>query len=385
MPQATNITGLFWRAAEAESGERSPRDVVRHSLRCLEAFDAGKVVSPKTGKPVKLMELLADMGMEEDLVYASPELARGESFDERSLVFTLGVLIFERLTGRHPFGTSDTGAKVARIRRGEMGSGVNYFPQVPADLRSILMRAMGPFPEERFTTLAEMKEALRRFGGLAGLASVGRPKFFDAPTQVAPPSLLQNLTKEAGWGGDKTPATLSASPEWMAKPAATAPRQAPEGLAEVPTIPKAVTEADLEQLFDDDTDEQGVPPDGEPPGPAGDPPTSSLPLVLSEPPRSSTEVAVPDIAGSALRPQPLTLASPASRLMPLLYVVIGAALASVAFLVFYPRTPQVHEPVAPGGKVGIAPPPRPVTPPTAPEVVPSPKAAPTPAPTPAVT
>ena len=78
--------------------------------------------------------------------YASPEQARGESLDERSLVFSVGVLLFEELTGRHPFGAVDSPRRFARIQKCELGSGVQYFPQVPAQLRTVLMKAMGPVP-----------------------------------------------------------------------------------------------------------------------------------------------------------------------------------------------------------------------------------------------
>jgi len=237
-----SVTDIFWSAAAPESIERTPRDVVRHALGCLEAFEAGQVFS-KAGKPVNLMELLADVGIEEDLVYASPELARGESFDERSLVFTLGVLIFERLTGRHPFGTSDAAARVARIRRGEMGSGVNYFPQVPADLRGILMRSMGPFPEERYRNLQEMKEALRKFGGVQPGEQPGKPKFFDAPTRVAPSSLMDTLAHESQQAGPRPHSV----PDWMNPDAAkakagqsTAPKPAAAPASE-PVVPAGVS------------------------------------------------------------------------------------------------------------------------------------------------
>jgi len=335
----SNITQIFWSAAQPESAEHSPRDVARHALRCLEAFDAGIVVSPRTGKPTKLMELLATMGMEEDLVYASPELARGESFDERSLVFTLGVLIFERLTGRHPFGTSDAGAKVARIRRGEMGSGVNYFPRVPADLRGILMRAMGPFPEERFHSLEEMKQALRRFGGVAGLAAEGRPKFFDAPTRVAGPEELPDIKtqvsaapsftggddpgQQAGWDTDRTPVRAIDIPDRQGTPGWLADR----------TEPPDAVQKELARLFEDSTDQSGEALARASAPRPGDLPTSNQPLPL---------------AGSRSRRSPGRLLT---ILMPVIYVSIGAVLASLVFLLFSkpaPRVVQLHERVTPG-------------------------------------
>ena len=73
------------------------------------------------------------------------------------MVFSVGVLLFEELTGRHPFGQT-TARRFARIKKGELGSGVQYFPEVPTELRSMLVQAMGPFPEERFASLAELRQ-----------------------------------------------------------------------------------------------------------------------------------------------------------------------------------------------------------------------------------
>ena len=73
------------------------------------------------------------------------------------------MLLFEELTGRHPFGAMASGRRFARIQKCELGSGVQFFPQVPAQLRNVLMKAMGPFPEERYRSLKEMREHLERF------------------------------------------------------------------------------------------------------------------------------------------------------------------------------------------------------------------------------
>src|SRR5207302_538174 len=56
-----------------------------------------------------------------------------------------------------------SGRRFARIQKCELGSGVQFFPQVPGQLRNVLMKAMGPFPEERYRSLKEMREHLDRF------------------------------------------------------------------------------------------------------------------------------------------------------------------------------------------------------------------------------
>ena len=63
-----------------------------------------------------------------DLSYASPEQARGETLDERSLVFSVGVLLFEELTGRHPFGAMAAGAPLRAHPEVRAGLGRAVFP-----------------------------------------------------------------------------------------------------------------------------------------------------------------------------------------------------------------------------------------------------------------
>jgi hypothetical protein len=156
----------FWSLAHSadlpDSTDPDPRAVVRHVLKILDALAAGEVGDGVSQCSLSFLALLRQHEAMGDLSYASPEQARGEGVDERSLVFSVGVLLFEELTGRHPFGR-ETARRFARIKKGEMGSGVQYFPQVPTELRGVLVQAMGPFPEERFASLAELRRALEAF------------------------------------------------------------------------------------------------------------------------------------------------------------------------------------------------------------------------------
>jgi hypothetical protein len=163
-----SLAERFWsivRSGSQSDDETSPepRAVVRHVLRILDALAAGEVGDALSQSTVSFLQLLRQQEQAGDLSYASPEQARGESLDERSLVFSVGVLLFEELTGRHPFGAMASGRRFARIQKCELGSGVQFFPQVPAQLRNVLMKAMGPFPEERYRSLKELREHLERF------------------------------------------------------------------------------------------------------------------------------------------------------------------------------------------------------------------------------
>jgi len=164
-PQSS-LSERFWSLARVMKQSGDPNDpvaVVRHVLRILDALDRGEQGNVVSVATMSFLKLLRESEIAGDLSYASPEQVRGEMIDERSLVFSVGVLLFERLTGRHPFGAEASGRRVSRIRKGEFGSGVNYFPTVPAGLRQVLMRAMGPFPEERYASLRQLRARLEQF------------------------------------------------------------------------------------------------------------------------------------------------------------------------------------------------------------------------------
>ena len=182
----------FWslaQAAEREDDSTDPVAVVEQALRVLDELDAGKVGDNLTARTLNFLALLRQYEVKGDLLYASPEQARGEQLDERALVFSVGVLIFEKMTGRHPFGEKGNPDRLARIRRGEMASGVNYFPIVPPGLRTVLVKAMGPFPEERWSSLLELRAQLERF-----VDQAKNPQDYSGPTRAARP--LSALPRE---------------------------------------------------------------------------------------------------------------------------------------------------------------------------------------------
>lgn len=185
----------FWSLAKGmERAEQSdePVAVVEHVLAVLDALEGGQVGDQLTANTLNFLALLRQYEMNGDLLYASPEQARGEQVDERSLVFSVGVLLFEKLTGRHPFGAEGNPQRLARMQRGEMASGVNYFPIVPAELRVVLLRAMGPFPEERWGSLAELRVQLERF-----VDRVKHPEEYTGPTQARPlPAIPESATDD---------------------------------------------------------------------------------------------------------------------------------------------------------------------------------------------
>ena len=92
--------------------------------------------------------------------YMSPEQVDGEELDGRSDIFSLGIVLFELLTGRRLFKAKSRDETIARVRRAEVPSPRGYRPEISMELEGILLRALAARREDRYSSAAEMLQAL---------------------------------------------------------------------------------------------------------------------------------------------------------------------------------------------------------------------------------
>lgn len=142
--------------------------------------------------------------------YLSPEQAQGQSVDARTDIYSLGVVLYEMLTGRPPF-TGDSPMAIAYKQVNatpEPPSSVN--PEVPPELDAVVMRALSKNPANRYQTGQEFADDLERVrtGGqvlatpllpASGEATqvISRPQ----PTSVLPPQQDQPGGSRKAWVG----------------------------------------------------------------------------------------------------------------------------------------------------------------------------------------
>src|SRR5207249_8644025 len=93
--------------------------------------------------------------------YMSPEQVRGQKVDARSDIWSLGVVLYEIVTGNPPFRGETPSDCIAAILTAEPAPLSSVSPAVPARLESILQKALRNNTDERYQTIKEMLAELR--------------------------------------------------------------------------------------------------------------------------------------------------------------------------------------------------------------------------------
>jgi len=124
--------------------------------------------------------------------YISPEQAMGEHVGPASDLYSLGVVLYEMLTGELPY-DADTPLGIAMKHvNGHLRQPKEVDPQIPAGINAITCRLLAKDPEDRYASDAELIEDLERVA--AGLEPASattemmtRPMPATSPTRVGPP------------------------------------------------------------------------------------------------------------------------------------------------------------------------------------------------------
>lgn len=95
--------------------------------------------------------------------YISPEQAKGARVDNRSDLYSLGVVMYEMLTGRTPYDGETPVAVAIQHINGGAPLPSSFVPDVPRGIEQITMHAMASNPENRYSSAAEMLHDMEEF------------------------------------------------------------------------------------------------------------------------------------------------------------------------------------------------------------------------------
>ena len=172
--------------------------------------------------------------------YMAPEQIQGKEVDHRADIFSLGVMLYETLTGQKPFAADSLTAVTHRIVFEPFTPLDEIVPGLPAGLTQVLDRALAKDPMQRYDRGQEMAEDLRTL--FTSQAVAVPPPAHRTGSFLAPDATLVNPAPAASL--EATPAfgvsTPAPGPPAAVPPAAPTPTAtSPEALSSIDATPAA--------------------------------------------------------------------------------------------------------------------------------------------------
>lgn len=161
-----------------------PANLIITKDRLVKIVDFGLA---KLGGATRITKTGTTMGTP---AYMSPEQVRGVDVDHRTDIWSLGVILYEQLSGELPFKGEYEMSILYSIVNEQPVPLSELRPDLPPELAEIVMKALRKDPAERFSSMTELVEALTAFqAGQATRPALRAQKAADQPTRtvVAPP------------------------------------------------------------------------------------------------------------------------------------------------------------------------------------------------------
>ncbi len=172
-------------------------------------------------KIVTGVQFTSSGGMVGTPAYMAPEQGLGEQGDERSDLYSLGVILFQFLTGRLPYDAETPLAVVLKHVNEPVPSVRGFAPHVPEELDRIVRKALAKDPDERYQSATELAADLSRFDDEGRLYPVfdgtavfnaDAPPVEPRPGQPAEWRRLRSLITETGSHTPLAPAATGGAP-----------------------------------------------------------------------------------------------------------------------------------------------------------------------------
>jgi hypothetical protein len=147
------------------------------------------------------------------LSYMSPEQVKGEPTDARSDLYSVGVSLYEMVTGQRPFvATSDYSIMAAHVKETPKPP-AELHPGLPAELNEIILMAIAKDPSQRFQTAEAFRNALSSVPVTAAEAASQAASNATTVDSMKPPVLPPTATAAVPYRPAATPVAASALPK----------------------------------------------------------------------------------------------------------------------------------------------------------------------------
>ena len=145
------------------------RDVKPHNI-LLTGDGTAKITDFGIAKAVDMGTVVGNTGMVLGSVhYLSPEQARGGYVDEKTDIYSMGIMLYEMLTGQVPFDADNPVAVAVKHMNEEIVPPSRLVSTIPQELEEVVMKATQKYPVNRYLTADAMLEALQN----ASLSTIG--------------------------------------------------------------------------------------------------------------------------------------------------------------------------------------------------------------------
>ena len=161
--------------------ERGQAKLLDFGLAKQGAAATGNTEMPTASTPAQLTQAGSTMGT---VAYMSPEQGRGRVLDQRTDLFSFGVVLYEMVTGTQPFVGQSTGEVLEAIFSKQPTAPVRLNPNIPAELERIIYKALEKDHNLRYQSAAEIRTDLQRLRRDSSVAS-----------SVASPSVEKDTAK----------------------------------------------------------------------------------------------------------------------------------------------------------------------------------------------
>ena len=161
----------------------------------LAKLDEACIGSDASTAGVRLTDAGSTVGT---VAYMSPEQARGDPLDLRSDLFSLGVVLYEMATGRHPFSGSTTAVVFDLILNHPPPPATSLNAELPAEFENILNKTLEKDRELRCQSAAELRADLKRLQRKSSSGSAATPAVRTTSLPAASPPQIQTFENLQG-------------------------------------------------------------------------------------------------------------------------------------------------------------------------------------------